>query len=57
LPNTRLAVQPERPLQAQPGILFGVQASRAFLGRVVRHLARDCGIRQFLVARFFDGLE
>ena len=33
---------------AQPGILFGVRANRAFLGRAVRHLARDAGIWQFL---------
>ncbi len=35
-------------IAAQPGILFGVRANRAFLARTVRYLARDCGIRQFL---------
>jgi len=35
-------------IDAQPGILFGVHANRAFLGRVVRFLAGECGIRQFL---------
>jgi SAM-dependent methyltransferase len=33
---------------ANPNILPGVRANRAFLGRAVRHLARDAGIRQFL---------
>jgi S-adenosyl methyltransferase len=33
---------------AQPGILFGVRANRAFLGRTVRHLVSVAGIRQFL---------
>jgi SAM-dependent methyltransferase len=35
-------------IAAQPGILFGVRANREFLARAVRHLVRDCGIRQFL---------
>ena len=38
----------QQVLEAQPGILFGVQANRAFLGRAVRLLAGDLGIRQFL---------
>jgi hypothetical protein len=33
---------------AKPGVLANVRANRAFLGRSVRYLARDCGIRQFL---------
>jgi len=35
-------------IAAQPGILFGVRANRAFLARTVRYLAGECGIRQFL---------
>jgi len=35
-------------IEAQPGIVFGVHANRAFLGRVVRFLAGECGVRQFL---------
>ena len=35
-------------IEAQPGILFGVRANRAFLARTVRYLAGECGIRQFL---------
>jgi S-adenosyl methyltransferase len=35
-------------LAAQPGIRFGVRANRAFLRRVVRYLAEEAGIRQFL---------
>jgi len=35
-------------IEAQPGILFGVRANRAFLARAVRYLAGECGIRQFL---------
>jgi len=56
-------------IEAQPGILFGVRANRAFLARTVRYLAVECGIRQFLdigtgiptqsntheVAQFFAG--
>jgi hypothetical protein len=38
----------ERVMQATPAILPGVRANRAFLGRAVRHLAADAGIRQFL---------
>ncbi len=33
---------------ANPGLLAGVRANRAFLARVVRSLAQDHGIRQFL---------
>ncbi len=35
-------------IEAQPGILFGVRANRAFLARTVCYLAGECGIRQFL---------
>jgi O-methyltransferase involved in polyketide biosynthesis len=35
-------------IEAMPGIIPGVRAQRAFLGRAVRHLAADIGIRQFL---------
>jgi hypothetical protein len=38
----------QQVIEAQPGMLFGVHANRAFLRRTVRHLARDRGIRQFL---------
>jgi hypothetical protein len=38
----------EQVLQANPGILPGVRANRAFLARVVRYLVREAGIRQFL---------
>jgi O-methyltransferase involved in polyketide biosynthesis len=31
-----------------PGIVTGVRAQRAFLGRAVRHLVNEAGIRQFL---------
>jgi S-adenosyl methyltransferase len=34
--------------QANPNILPGVQANRAFLGRAVRYLVAEVGIRQFL---------
>jgi hypothetical protein len=33
---------------AKPALLANVRANRAYLGRVVRHLATECGIRQFL---------
>ena len=32
----------------QPGIKTDVRANRAFLVRVVRYLADECGVRQFL---------
>jgi hypothetical protein len=35
-------------IEALPNILEGVRANRAFLGRAVRYLAREAGIRQFL---------
>ena len=35
-------------LEAYPYIAGGVRANRAFLARVVRYLAREAGIRQFL---------
>ncbi len=38
----------EQAIAANPGIRAGAQANRAFLGRAVRYLAGECGIRQFL---------
>jgi trans-aconitate methyltransferase len=38
----------ELAIAANPGIVADVRANRAFLARVVRYLARECGIRQFL---------
>jgi hypothetical protein len=38
----------ERTIQAYPGIVLSVRANRAFLGRAVRFLVREAGIRQFL---------
>ena len=38
----------EHVLRANPGIMPGVRANRAFLARVVRYLARDAGVTQFL---------
>jgi O-methyltransferase involved in polyketide biosynthesis len=35
-------------IEAMPGVIPGVRAQRAFLGRAVRYLATDVGIRQFL---------
>jgi hypothetical protein len=53
-----------------PGVFDLARMSRYFIGRVVRYLAGEAGIRQFLdiaapyrvrradqIARFFDGLE
>jgi hypothetical protein len=37
-----------RVFAAQPSIQFGVRANRAFLHRVVRYLAGEAGVRQFL---------
>jgi len=37
-----------RLIRAQPGLRVNVQANRRFLGRVVRYLAAEAGIRQFL---------
>src|ERR1700730_6935641 len=34
--------------KVDPGIVFTARANRAFLGRVVRYLAAEAGIRQFL---------
>jgi hypothetical protein len=38
----------EEVIAVQPGIRAGVRANRAFLGRSVRFLTADAGIRQFL---------
>ncbi|MDX6316166.1 MAG: hypothetical protein QOF84_4799 [Streptomyces sp.] len=38
----------ERILELHPGISDVARAGRAFLGRAVRHLAADAGVRQFL---------
>src|ERR1019366_1512444 len=38
----------EQAIVANPGILADVRANRAFLARVVRYLAAECVIRQFL---------
>ena len=38
----------ERTLAAYPNLVFSVRANRAFLGRTVRFLAAEMGIRQFL---------
>jgi hypothetical protein len=38
----------EQVIAANPQVLPGVRANRAFLGRVVRYLAGEAGIRQFL---------
>jgi hypothetical protein len=38
----------EAGLEVWPGMAFTARANRAFLGRVVRYLAADAGIRQFL---------
>jgi hypothetical protein len=38
----------EEVIQANPSIMPGVRANRAFLARVVRYLARDAGVSQFL---------
>ena len=38
----------EQVIAANPTVLPGVQANRAFLGRAVRYLAAEAGIRQFL---------
>src|SRR6266568_3456194 len=38
----------EAALQAYPDLVFSVRTNRAFLARVVRHLAREAGVRQFL---------
>jgi O-methyltransferase involved in polyketide biosynthesis len=38
----------EQVIEANPNVLPGVRANRAFLRRAVQHLTRDAGIRQFL---------
>jgi SAM-dependent methyltransferase len=38
----------EQAITANPGIVADVRANRAFLARAVRHLAAECGVRQFL---------
>ena len=38
----------EAVLNAYPEMAFAARANRAFLGRVIRYLAREAGIRQFL---------
>src|SRR5881392_2633218 len=38
----------EQVIAANPQVLPGVRANRAFLGRVVRYLAGEAGVRQFL---------
>src|ERR1700751_323854 len=38
----------EQAIAANPGIVTDVRANRAFLARVVRYLAAERGIRQFL---------
>src|SRR5215470_14894155 len=38
----------EAVIRERPQVVAGARANRAFLARVVRFLAADCGIRQFL---------
>jgi hypothetical protein len=38
----------EQVIAANPNVLPGVRANRAFLGRAVRYLAGEAGVRQFL---------
>jgi trans-aconitate methyltransferase len=38
----------EEVIQLRPQVVAGARANRAFLARVVRFLAADCGVRQFL---------
>src|SRR6266496_4117080 len=38
----------EQVIEVFPGIIPGVRANRAFLGRAVRYLAGEAGVRQFL---------
>ena len=38
----------DRVLAVTPGLRYRVRANRAFLGRTVRYLAAEAGIRQFL---------
>ena len=38
----------EEVIRSRPQVVAGARANRAFLARVVRYLAGECGIRQFL---------
>jgi hypothetical protein len=38
----------EEVMRLRPQVVTSARANRAFLARVVRYLAADCGIRQFL---------
>jgi hypothetical protein len=38
----------DQALEAYPDLVFSVRANRAFLGRAVRYLAAEAGVRQFL---------
>jgi hypothetical protein len=38
----------DQALEAYPDLFFSVRANRAFLGRAVRYLAAEAGVRQFL---------
>jgi S-adenosyl methyltransferase len=38
----------EAVMRARPQVVASARANRAFLARVVRYLAADCGVRQFL---------
>jgi O-methyltransferase involved in polyketide biosynthesis len=38
----------EEVMRLRPQVVAGARANRAFLARVVRYLAADCGVRQFL---------
>ena len=38
----------EEVIRTRPQVVAGARANRAFLARVVRYLAAECGIRQFL---------
>ena len=38
----------EKAMQASPDVAATARANRAFLGRSVRHLATEAGVRQFL---------
>jgi hypothetical protein len=44
-PDRRVA---EQVIRERPQVVAGARANRAFLARVVRYLAAECGIRQFL---------
>ena len=38
----------EEVIRCRPQVVVGARANRSFLARVVRFLAAECGIRQFL---------